>query len=236
MRDGLPSPTDAEFAAAEVVRLEQRLEWDRPAPPVTWSALRRWAALVGRLRDARLRLARHMAAGERLDMALNPAASADTARPPAPRRPDRPAAATTRPRRAPAGGSCPPCCGRSAEWPRSPGCSGRGRTSAGVHLESCAWTTFWATVLPPRSGISREVRRTAPYIRSSSTPPRPLDSCMLVSPARPTEGAPRWTTCVGIGGRHPSVRIPVDSDHRFRFIPITDSDSFRSPIPMDSDR
>ena len=62
MRDGLPSPTGAEFAAAEVVRLEQRLEWDRPAPPVTWSALRRWAALVGRLRDARVRLARHMAA------------------------------------------------------------------------------------------------------------------------------------------------------------------------------
>ena len=31
------------------------------------------------------------------------------------------------------------------------------------------------------------------------------------------------------------VRIPTDSDHRFRFIPITDSDGFRSVIPIDPD-
>ncbi len=31
------------------------------------------------------------------------------------------------------------------------------------------------------------------------------------------------------------LRIPTDSDHRFRLIPITDSDGFRSVIPIDSD-
>ena len=42
-----------------------------------------------------------------------------------------------------------------------------------------------------------------------------------------------------VRGSHPCellpLRIPTDSDHRFRFIPITDSDGFRSVIPIDSD-
>ena len=32
-----------------------------------------------------------------------------------------------------------------------------------------------------------------------------------------------------------ALRIPIHSDHRFRFIPITGSDGFRSVIPIDSD-
>ena len=39
---------------------------------------------------------------------------------------------------------------------------------------------------------------------SSSTPPLTPDSCTPVSQVRPQSGAPRWTTCVGMGGRHAS--------------------------------
>ena len=67
------------------------------------------------------------------------APSADTAPLPAARRPGRPAAARTLPPPGPAGRSYRPCCGRSGEWPRSPGCSGEGCTSAGVRLESWRW-------------------------------------------------------------------------------------------------
>ncbi len=38
------------------------------------------------------------------------------------------------------------------------------------------------------------------------------------------------------GGVPSELRIPDHSDHRFRFIPITDSDGFRSLIPTDFDQ
>ena len=61
--------------------------------------------------------------------------------------------------------------------------------------------------LPPRSRIPREVGRTAPCIRSSSTPPHPFDSNAPASQDGRNDGASRWTICVGMGGRHPSERV-----------------------------
>ena len=96
------------------------------------------------------------------------AAAADTAPPPAFRRPARPAAARRLPPLAPAAHSCRPCCGRSGLWPISPGGFGGVRTSAGEHLES--WRSenlFWDTAFVLAPKISCEVRSTASRPRSN---------------------------------------------------------------------
>ena len=137
------------------------------------------------------------------DAAPARAPSADTAPPPDPRRPDRPAAATTLPPSAPAGRNCRPCCGRSGEWLRSPGGSGRVRTSAGVHLESCAWITFSG---PPFSSSLRDLLRGSKNGSLHQVIQHPSPPARRASRTRPTEGAPkvdgirrnRWSTCVGI--------------------------------------
>ena len=70
-----------------------------------------------------------------------------------------------------------------------------------------AWITSSGPRSHPRSGISCDLGRTAAYIRSSNTPPHPLDSCTLLPRTRPTADARTWTTCPGIGGPHASESV-----------------------------
>ena len=69
---------------------------------------------------------------------------------------------------------------------------------------------------PPRSKISREVGRTVPGIRSSSTLPCPLYSGARSLRSRRIRMLDirrnRWTLCVGIGGRNESESVSI-GDH-----------------------
>ena len=144
------------------------------------------------------------------------APSADTAPPPAARRPGRPAAARTRPPPAPAGHSCRPCCGRSGAWPRSPGCSGQVRTSAGEHLESCAWITSSGPPSPSSlKDRSRGWKKRLPTsghpaplpIRSNPPTPVPGLAAMTAQNRVDEMRRNRWTLCVGISGRNESESV-----------------------------
>ena len=144
------------------------------------------------------------------------AASADTAPLPAAGRPTRPAAATRLPPPAPAERSCRPCCGRSGEWRRSPCGSGRVRTSAGEHLESCAWTTSSG---PPSSSSLKDLSRgwrNGSLHQVIQHPPRPPYSRALAPHARHNDGASRWMACVGMRGRRASESAEVEQTRLHR--------------------